>query len=166
MKKINQFFQQVNASFRVLDYVISGLLIFLTVWSIIEGSWLYVACNLLWLLSYLPYVYYSGILVERLKRAKKLNDELRGLLAAYDDLMSELEPTAETGQKQPVTRTTNISEAYKGIADSFSRAELKDYLEKQGIKSTVRKVIYKWKGKGLIKEVAKNIYIKTDISAG
>lgn len=163
MKKIKLFFKRIENCFVFSDYFICFMLLLLFIACVASGYWLYAVCNFMWLFI----AYHNGILRGKVKRAQEIIDTQDGLIATYSDLLGELlNDASETGKKQPITRTTNISEAYKGIADSFSRAELKAYLEKQGIKSTVRKVIYRWKGKGLIKEVAKNIYIKTDISAG
>lgn len=162
MKKINQFFKRIENCFVFSDYFICCMLLLLVIACVASGCWLYVVCNFMWLFI----AYHNGILRGKVKRAQEIIASQESLITAYADMVSEFYGECARSKKQPITRTTNISEAYKGIADSFSRAELKAYLEKQGIKSTVRKVIYRWKGKGLIKEVAKNIYIKTDISAG
>lgn len=162
MKKINQFFKQIENCFLFSDYFICCMLMLLAIACMAEGLWLYAVCDLLWLFI----AYHNGILRGKVKRAQEIINSQEGLITAYADMVSELYGECARSKKQPVTRTTIIGKAYKDIPDSFSRAELKAYLEKQGIKSTVRKVIYRWKGKGLIKEVAKNIYIKTDISAG
>ena len=163
MKKIKLFFKRIENCFVFMDYLTCCLLLILAIACAASGYWGYAVCNLLWLFI----AYHNGILRGKVKCAQEYIDAQEGLLTTYSDWVGDLlKDAAKTGKKHPITRTTNISEAYKGMADSFSRAELKDYLERQGIKSTVRKVIYKWKGKGLIKEVAKNIYIKTDISAG
>jgi hypothetical protein len=162
MKKIKLFFERIENCFVFMDYLTCCLLLSLVIACAASGYWCYAVCNLVWLFI----AYQNSILRGKVKRAREIIEAQQGLITAQYEFMDDLCAECTRDKKQPITRTTNISEAYKGMADSFSRAELKDYLEKQGIKSTVRKVIYKWKGKGLIKEVAKNIYIKTDISAG
>lgn len=162
MKKIKLFFKRIENCFAFMDYLTCCLLLSLVIACAASGLWCYAVCNLLWLFI----AYQNSILRGKVKRAREIIEAQQGLITAQYEFMDDLCAECAHNKKQPITRTTNISEAYKGMTDSFNRAELKDYLEKQGIKSTVRKVIYKWKGKGLIKEVAKNIYIKTDISAG
>lgn len=161
MEKIKEFFKRIENCFVFSDYFICCMLLILVIACVASGYWLYAVCNLLWLLI----AHHNGILRGKVKRAQEIIDSQEGLIESYSSVLVETLAECERRRK-PVTRTTNISEAYDGIADTFSREELKAYLEKQGIKSHVRKVIYKWKEKSLIKEVAKNIYIKTDISAG
>ena len=159
MEKIKEFFKRFGYS--TFQWIALCLLVGGGVSLACIGEWIYAACNFLWCI-----IWYQDIRLEsKIRHSRRIIDAQQGLIESYSGAL--LDAYAEcVRRRKPVTRTTNISEAYDGIADTFSREELKAYLEKQGIKSHVRKVIYKWKEKSLIKEVAKNIYIKTDISAG
>lgn len=159
MEKIKEFFKRFGYS--TFQWIMLCALVGCCVSLACIGEWLGAACNFAWC-----FVWYINIQLEsKIKRLRHIIDAQQGLIESYSGALVDALAECERRRK-PVTRTTNISEAYDGIADTFSREELKAYLEKQGIKSHVRKVIYKWKEKSLIKEVAKNIYLKTNISAG
>ena len=158
MEKIKEFFKRLGYSFQWITLcVLAGFGVSLAC----IGEWIYAACNFMWY-----FIWYQNMRLDsKIRLSRRIIEAQQGLIESYSEVLCETLHECERRRK-PVTRTTNISEAYDGIADTFSREELKAYLEKQGIKSAVRKVIYKWKEKGLIKEVAKNIYLKTNISAG
>lgn len=159
MEKIKEFFKRLGYS--TFQWIMLCALAGCCVSLACIGDWLRAACNFVWCL-----VWYINIELEsKIRHSRRIIEAQQGLIESYSGVLVDALSECERRRK-PVTRTTNISEAYDGIADTFSREELKAYLEKQGIKSHVRKVIYKWKENSLIKEVAKNIYIKTDISAG
>lgn len=77
-------------------------------------------------------------------------------------MTEELELAAERLATKPALQPV-VGPAYESIADTFSREELKQHLKARGVHSPTRKVIYRWKKAGLIKETAKDIFVKTNI---
>lgn len=152
MNKIKQFFRR--GKYTPIMYGIAGMLLLMAVLSAVFGQWLQAVCCLLWMFVQ----YQSARLHEQNARALEVMDIQEQMIK---ELSEELELAAEKHATKPLRPV--VSPAYESIADTFSREELKQHLKERGVHSPARKVIYRWKKAGLIKETAKDIYVKTNI---
>ena len=96
---------------------------------------------------------------EQNTRALEVMDIQEQMIKAMTE---ELELAAERLATKPALQPV-VGPAYESIADTFSREELNHHLKARGVHSPTRKVIYRWKKAGLIKETAKDIFVKTNI---
>ena len=152
MNKIKQFFRRVK--YTPIMYGI-GMLLLMAILSALFGQWLQAVCCLLWMFVQ----YQSARLHEQNTRALEVMDIQEQMIKAMtEELDLASERSATTSPNKPIPGT-----AYERMPDIFTRDELKQHLKEQGIHSAARKYIYRWKKAGLIKETAKDIFVKTNI---
>jgi uncharacterized membrane protein len=153
MNKIKQFFRR--GKYTPIMYGLAGIMLLMAILSALFGQWLQSVCYLLWM-----YVQYKSARVhEQNARALEVMDIQEQIIKG---LSEELELAAERLYTKPAIKPIHGA-AYERMADTFSREELKQHLKEQGIHSAARKYIYRWKKAGLIKETAKDIFVKTNI---
>ena len=153
MNKIKQFFR--CGKYTPFMYGLAGMLLLMAILSALFGLWLQAVCCLLWI-----YVQYqSAGLHEQNARALEVMDIQEQMIKSMSE---ELELAAERLYTKPAIKPIPGA-AYERMADTFTREELKQHLKEQGIHSAARKYIYRWKKAGLIKETAKDIFVKTNI---
>ena len=153
MNKIKQFFR--CCKYTPFMYGLAGMLLLMAILSALFGLWLQAVCCLLWI-----YVQYqSAGLHEQNARALEVMDIQEQMIKSMSE---ELELAAERLYTKPAIKPIPGA-AYERMADTFTREELKQHLKEQGIHSAARKYIYRWKKAGLIKETAKDIFVKTNI---
>ena len=153
MNKIKQFFRR--GKYTPIMYGLAGMLLLMAVLSALRGQWLQVVCCLLWMFVQ----YQSARVHEQNARALEVMDIQEQMIKGMSE---ELELAAERLYAKPATKPIPGA-AYERMADTFSREELKQHLKEQGIHSAARKYIYRWKKAELIKETAKDIFVKTNI---
>lgn len=153
MNKIKQFFRR--GKYTPIMYGIAGMLLLMAILSALCGQWLQAVCCLLWMFVQ----YQSARVHEQNARALEVMDIQEQMIKG---LSEELELAAERIATKPALQPA-VGPAYESIADTFCREELKQHLKARGVHSPTRKVIYRWKKAGLIKETAKDIFVKTNI---
>ena len=153
MNKIKQFFRR--GKYTPFMYGISGMLLLMAILSALSGQQLQAVCCLLWMFVQ----YQSARMHEQNARALEVMDIQEQMIKVMTD---ELELAAEMLATKPALQPV-VGPAYESIADTFSREELKQHLKARGVHSPTRKVIYRWKKAGLIKETSKDIFVKTNI---
>lgn len=153
MNKIKHFFRR--GKYTPFMYGLAGMLLLMAVISSLRGQWLQAICCLLWLFVQ----YQSARVHEQNTRALEVMDIYEQMIKTMTD---ELDLAAERLAMKPALQPV-VGPAYESIADTFSREELKQHLKARGVHSPTRKVIYRWKKAGLIKETAKDIFVKTNI---
>lgn len=154
MNKIKQFFKFFKPKPHI-KYILPGVLLLLTVVSVCQYQWLQALLCLILIFVYVR----NSVLHEQNTRALEVMDIQEQMIKAMtEELDLAAERLATKSALQPV-----VGPAYESIADTFSREELKQHLKARGVHSPTRKVIYRWKKAGLIKETAKDIYVKTNI---
>jgi len=153
MNKIKQFFRR--GKYTPIMYGLAGMLLLMAVLSALRGQWLQVVCCLLWMFVQ----YQSARVHEQNARALEVMDIQEQMIKAMTE---ELDLAADRLATKPATKPIPGA-AYERMADTFSREELKQHLKEQGIHSAARKYIYRWKKAELIKETAKDIFVKTNI---
>lgn len=153
MNKIKQFFRR--GKYTPIMYGIAGMLLLMTILSALFGQWPQAVCCLLWLFVQ----YQSARVNEQNTRALEVMDIQEQMIKG---LSEELELAAERIYTKPAIKPISGA-AYERMPDTFTREELKQHLKEKGIHSAARKYIYRWKKAGLIKETAKDIYVKTNI---
>ena len=154
MNKIKQFFRR--GKFTPIMYGIAGMLLLMAVLSAVFGQWLQAVCCLLWMFVQNQ----SAKVHEQNTRALKVMEIQEQMIKAMTE---GLELVAERHATKPAIKPIPGA-AYERMADTFTREELKQHLkEKEGIHSAARKYIYRWKKAGLIKETAKDVFVKTNI---
>ena len=85
----------------------------------------------------------------------KLNSALkenRTLLKRKIELLEQ-----KLNNKPKVNRKSPVFEA---MPNSFTREELKAMLKEKGVKSQARKFIFKWRKRGWLTEVSKDLFVK------
>ena len=153
MNKIKQFFRR--GKYTPFMYGLAGMLLLMSVISALRGQWLQAVCSLLWM-----FVQYKSARVhEQNTRALEVMEIQEQMIKAMTE---ELELAAERFATKPAIKPIPGA-AYERMADTFTRDELKKHLKEQCIHSAARKYIYRWKKAGLIKETAKDIFVKTNI---
>ena len=152
MNKIKQF---LRGKYTLFMYGIAGVFLLLAVLSALRGQWLQAVCCLLWVcvLNYLVMMHEQGT------RALDVVDIQEQTIKATTE---EQELATERLAMKPAIKPIPGA-AYERMPDSFTRDELKQHLKEQGIRCAARKYIYRWKRRGLIKETAKDIFVKTNI---
>lgn len=153
MNKIKHFFRR--GKYTPIMYGIAGMLLLMAVLSAVFGQWLQAVCCLLWMFVQ----YQSARLHEQNARALEVMEIQEQMIKAMTE---ELDLAAEKLVTKPAIKSIPGA-AYARMADIFTREELKQHLKEQGIHSAARKYIYRWKKAGLIKETAKDIFVKTNI---
>jgi uncharacterized membrane protein len=153
MNKIKQFFR--CGKYTPIMYGLAGMLLLMAVLSALFGQWLQVVCCLLWMFVQ----YLSARVHEQNARALEVMEIQEQMIKAMTE---EPDLAAERLATKPALQPV-VGPAYESIADNFSREELKQHLKARGVHSPTRKVIYRWKKAGLIKETAKDIFVKTNI---
>lgn len=153
MNKIKEFFRR--GKYTPIMYGLAGMLLLMAILSALCGQWLQAFCCLLWLFVQ----YQSARVHEQNARALEVMEIQEQMIKAMTE---ELDLAAERHATKPALQPV-VGAAYESIADTFTREELKQHLKARGVHSPTRKVIYRWKKAGLIKETAKDIFVKTNI---
>ena len=153
MDKINHFFRRVK--YTPIMYGMAGVLLLMAILSAVFGQWLQAVCCLLWMFVQ----YQSARVHDQNARALEVMDIQEQMIKAMTE---ELDLAEERLATKPAIKPIPGA-AYDRMADTFTRDELKQHLKEQGIHSAARKYIYRWKKAGLIKETAKDIFVKTNI---
>lgn len=153
MNKIKQFFRR--GKYMPIMYGLAGMLLLMTILCALRGQWLQAVCCLLWMFVQ----YQSARVHEQNTRALEVMDIQEQMIKSMSE---ELELAAERLATKPAIKPIPGA-AYERMADTFTREELNQHLKEQGIHSAARKYIYRWKKAGLIKETAKDIFVKTNI---
>jgi len=136
-------------------YGLAGMLLLMSVLSAVFGQWSQAVCNLLWMFV----LNHSARVHEQNARALEVMDIQEQMIKSMSE---ELGLAAERLYTKPAIKPIPGA-AYERMADTFTREDLKQHLEARGIYSPARKYIYRWKKAGLIKETAKDIFVKTHI---
>lgn len=153
MNKNNHFFRRVK--YTPIMYGMAGVLLLMAILSAVFGQWLQAVCCLLWMFVQ----YQSARVHDQNARALEVMDIQEQMIKAMTE---ELDLAEERLATKPAIKPIPGA-AYDRMADTFTRDELKQHLKEQGIHSAARKYIYRWKKAGLIKETAKDIFVKTNI---